>query len=319
MASTGFISGTPTTAGNYTVTARAHDGTLTASQTFTWVITSSTSGDTTPPTATIAAPTSAATYSTTSSTITLSGTAADNVGVTQVRWSSDRGSSGVASGTTSWSASIPLTSGANVVMVTAVDAAGNQATDTLTITLTSSQSSVTLNVQPQSGSARLTWSSAPWSSVNIFRNGVLVTSSSPNDGVHTEPISGPGTYTFQICAPGIPTPATCSNSVAVTFGTADTTRPTVTIRTPTTWTTYSTTSWRISIGGTASDNISVTQVRWSSDRGGSGVASGTTDWSASIPLVYGANVVTVTAVDAAGNEATDTLTVTRRRYWQSGD
>ena len=39
MASTGFISGTPTTAGTYSVTAGASDGTLTASQTFTWSIT----------------------------------------------------------------------------------------------------------------------------------------------------------------------------------------------------------------------------------------------------------------------------------------
>ena len=39
MASTGFISGAATTAGTYSVTARAYDGTLTASQTFTWAIT----------------------------------------------------------------------------------------------------------------------------------------------------------------------------------------------------------------------------------------------------------------------------------------
>ena len=39
MASTGFISGAATSAGTYSVTARASDGTLTASQTFTWAIT----------------------------------------------------------------------------------------------------------------------------------------------------------------------------------------------------------------------------------------------------------------------------------------
>ncbi len=40
----GRISGTPTTVGTYSVTARASDGALTASRTFSWTVTSSTSG-----------------------------------------------------------------------------------------------------------------------------------------------------------------------------------------------------------------------------------------------------------------------------------
>jgi hypothetical protein len=52
-------------------------------------------------------------------------------------------------------------------------------------------------------------------------------------------------------------------------------------------------------------------VSWSNDRGGSGTCSGTTSWSASgISLLSGANVITVTARDAAGNTRTDTLTAT---------
>jgi hypothetical protein len=51
MATTGFISGTATTAGTYAVTARASDGTLTASQTFSWAITAS--GGTNPETVTL--------------------------------------------------------------------------------------------------------------------------------------------------------------------------------------------------------------------------------------------------------------------------
>ena len=39
MASTGYISGTPTTAGSYTVTATVSDGVLNASQTFAWSVT----------------------------------------------------------------------------------------------------------------------------------------------------------------------------------------------------------------------------------------------------------------------------------------
>ena len=72
-----------------------------------------------------------------------------------------------------------------------------------------------------------------------------------------------------------------------------------------------TTATPLSLGGTASDNVGVTQVTWSNDRGGSGTASGTTRWSVSgIALQTGQNVLTVTARDAAGNTATDQLTVT---------
>jgi glucose/arabinose dehydrogenase len=91
----------------------------------------------------------------------------------------------------------------------------------------------------------------------------------------------------------------------------DTIPPTVTITSPTTFPTYSAGSTPLTLEGTAGDDVSVTQVTWASDRGGSGTASGTTTWSASgIPLQAGSNVLTVTAQDAAGNSQTASLTVT---------
>ena len=184
---------------------------------------------------TITTPTSAATHTASATPLSLGGTASDNVAVTQVSWSNDRGGSGTATGTTSWSVSgIVLLSGQNVLTVTASDAAGNTSTDTLTVT-------------------------------------------------YTPP---------------------------------DSTLPTVTITTPTSAATHTaTTATPLSLGGTASDNVAVTQVSWSNDRGGSGTATGTTSWSVSgIVLLNGQNVLTVTASDAAGNTSTDTLTVkgTRR-------
>jgi hypothetical protein len=230
MSSTGYISGAGTTAGSYSVTARASDNVLTASQTFTWVMTTP-AGDTTRPTATISTPTSGTTHTMTSATMSMGGTASDNVGVTQVKWASDRGPSGDASGTTNWSVSgIPLLSGANVITVTAVDAAGNQGSDVLTVTYTAT--------------------------------------------------------------------------------TADTTRPTISISAPTTGTTYAATALSVNLGGSAGDNVGVAQVSWVSDRGGSGFATGTSSWSTSVPLLSGSNVITVTALDAAGNAGTDVLTVT---------
>ena len=133
MASTGFISGTPTTAGTYTATATVSNGVLSSSQTFTWSVLVP---DASAPTIAITGPTSGATYSTTALTLALSGTAGDNVGVTAVSWVSSRGGSGTASGTTTWSvASIALLSGTNVLTLTARDAAGNTASDVLTVTV----------------------------------------------------------------------------------------------------------------------------------------------------------------------------------------
>jgi hypothetical protein len=182
---------------------------------------------------TITSPTSNSSYTASFSPLTISGTASDNVGVTQVSWVTDRGAAGTASGTTNWTASgIVLQSGTNNVTVTARDAAGNRKTDVLTVTY------------------------------------AVATSS-------------------------------------------DTTPPAISIVGPTTASSYTTTKNVITLGGTASDNKGVTAVTWSNSRGGSGFSGGTTSWSVpSITLQGGTNIITVTAQDAAGNKATDVLTVT---------
>ncbi len=90
----------------------------------------------------------------------------------------------------------------------------------------------------------------------------------------------------------------------------DVTPPTITITSPTSASIYSATTANLMLGGTASDDVAVTNVRWSNDRGGSGDAVGTTNWTASgILLQSGVNVITVTARDAMNNVGTDTLTV----------
>src|SRR5207253_2695390 len=152
--------------------------------------------DTTPPTVTITTPTANPTYATSSSPLTLGGTAADDIGVTQVAWANSRGGRGSATERTSWTVSgIALQTGANVLTSTARDAAGNTATDTVTVTR------------------------------------------------------------------------------------SDTTPPTATITAPTSNPTYTTSSSLLTLGGTAADNVGVTQVTWVNNRGGSGTATGTTSWT----------------------------------------
>jgi hypothetical protein len=90
------------------------------------------------PTIQITAPTSDPVYPTHQATIDISGTASDNVGVTEVTWvNGSTRAAGTASGTAPWAANgISLISGSNVISVTASDAAGNKGTATLTVMYT---------------------------------------------------------------------------------------------------------------------------------------------------------------------------------------
>jgi len=67
----------------------------------------------------------------------------------------------------------------------------------------------------------------------------------------------------------------------------------------------------ITISGTASDNVGVARVEWSTSTGSAGTASGTAAWSAQVPLLVGTNVVTIRAYDAAGNSGWRAITVVR--------
>ena len=68
------------------------------------------------------------------------------------------------------------------------------------------------------------------------------------------------------------------------------------------------------ITGTAHDNVSVSRVRWTCDRCPPGEAVFTegpsVSWTATVPLVPGANVVTFIAEDDQGNRSSDPVTVT---------
>ncbi len=99
-----------------------------------------TSTDNQPPTLAVSAPINVAGGATGSHTaaearVTLSGTAADDGVLSSVVWSNDRGGSGPAIGTTTWTvATLPLATGLNTLRVTAYDGANHSTTATLLIT-----------------------------------------------------------------------------------------------------------------------------------------------------------------------------------------
>ena len=279
--------------------------------------------DTTLPAVTITGPTSAATLAVTATPLTLSGTASDNVGVTQVSWVNNRGGSGTATGTTSWSVSgVVLQTGANILTVTARDAAGNTQTDTLTVTFTDNVQP-TVTITSPTSNATLSVGAATMALGGTASDNVGVTQVSwvnnrGGSGTATGTTSwSVATITLQSGSNVLTVTATDAagntrtDTLTVTY-TPDTTKPTVTITSPTSSATRSQIGSTITLGGSASDNVAVTQVSWTNSRGGSGTATGTTSWStATITLQTGSNVLTVTARDAAGNTQTDTLTVTR--------
>jgi hypothetical protein len=100
-------------------------------------------------------------------------------------------------------------------------------------------------------------------------------------------------------------------SVPAPMPAPDVTSPSVIVNTPVggSWRTINS---RVILTGIASDNVGVVSVTWANSRGGSGSALGTSSWATGpIELQMGDNVITITAVDAAGNVRTVTLTVTR--------
>jgi hypothetical protein len=93
----------------------------------------------------------------------------------------------------------------------------------------------------------------------------------------------------------------------------DTTAPTLTAPNPPNnfGSSFATNSGSASLSGAASDNLSLASVTWSNNRGGSGTATfGGGSWNATITgLSPGSNVITITAMDSAGNSTPITRTI----------
>jgi hypothetical protein len=128
----------------------------------------------------------------------------------------------------------------------------------------------------------------------------------------TPPVTPPATPPVTPPVPPTnPTPPTTPTPPANPPTGSDTTAPAIAITTPA-GTIVSTTAASLGLSGTASDNVGVTSVKWSTSTGGAGSTSGATSWSAEVPLLVGTNVVTVRAYDAAGNSSWRAVTIIRQ-------
>ena len=86
--------------------------------------------------------------------------------------------------------------------------------------------------------------------------------------------------------------------------------PTLSIQSPSS-TIVQTSQAVMTVTGLASDNVGVAKVTWQNAVMGSGKATGTTNWSAAIPIYPGTNTLILRAYDAAGNSSWRSITVVR--------
>jgi hypothetical protein len=84
------------------------------------------------------------------------------------------------------------------------------------------------------------------------------------------------------------------------------------ITSPTSLDVMDTTDAAVSFAGSASSEMGIFEVSWANDRGGEGVADGTDSWqTANIELELGANTITITAEDTAGETTSKSIAVNR--------
>lgn len=264
---------------------------------------------------------------TTAVSISLSGTVAGGSGAANITWySSTTGASGAATLTgANWlAASIPLAVGLNTIIVTATDTTGNTH-QTVTVTrqvVTAPPLVLTVNAPPSTTTAV----SLSLSGTVTGGSGAPAVSWSTNIGASDgSSISGTGWTISNIpLSIGLNiitvTAADATSSVsrivsvtrqAVPPAGSDTTGPTLTISYPAT-TSIATTLTSLTFRGTASDRSGVAGVTWSTNTGGAGTATGTTTWSAVIPLLIGSNQVIIRTTDTLGNMSWKSVVVARR-------
>lgn len=263
---------------------------------------------------------------TTASSLSLTGTVTGGSNDVWVSWQSDRTGAGIAAGGRSWTIpSLPLAIGLNNIILTATDSTGAQATRSFSVTRLAETEKLEIRILSPAASGSFATSSSlitlsgvasPAASVTQVRwqssrgaAGIAQGTSAWTAG----PIAlQPGVNIITVTALGASGGSASASLVVVYSNVTDTTPPQLRITYPAS-TNVLTTASSIRLQGTASDNVGLAEVVWTSSSGASGVATGLASWStAAIPLLRGTNILVVTARDLAGNSTWRSITVTRR-------
>ncbi|MGA1463837.1 MAG: M66 family metalloprotease, partial [Steroidobacteraceae bacterium] len=111
-----------------------------------------------------------------------------------------------------------LSLGTHVVTASVTDSASNTSTDTVTITvIDGSAATLTIRADKVKGvnSPTLTWSNLSGSTVNVFRNGSLLTGTANDNSYQDRAGKGGATYVYQVCETG--SGGKCTPEVSVTY------------------------------------------------------------------------------------------------------
>ena len=280
--------------------------------------------DTTRPGITITAPTEGQQLPYGTTNVLASGTASDNVGVTLVEVSNDGINWQSATGTTSWTATLSVLVGSNIIRARAKDAASNIGTAMVNISVLSPPADIqrpTITITQPTEAA-----SFPSGTVQVDISGTA----SDNVGVTLVEISShggswtPATGTSPWTA-NIPV-QTGSNmiharasdaalntkeitvNITVESPAQDNVPPQVSIIKPTPDQVLAANTTTFNAEGTASDNVGVQKVEFSMDGTSWSLAIGNTTWSAPISVKKGPNTLQVRATDTSGNTALGLVT-----------
>ena len=156
------------------------------------------------------------------------------------------------------------------------------------------------------------WTCDPTAGIVTCTRAELMPSSTLSITLIARAPAGPATMQTNAtinCLATDPAIANNSSTATTTVISAPAGAPTIVITTPTTMASARATGRCQPIAGTASAAAGeIARVTWTSDRGGSGDATGTTSWTLpGLVLQPGVNVVTVTATDTNGLTATDVI------------
>jgi uncharacterized repeat protein (TIGR02543 family) len=253
--------------------------------------------DTAKPTLAITSPKASQKWS--NDVFSVTGTAKDNVGVSGVFYSLNN--SGWASAATgnnwaNWTAGISLTPGTNILSAYSVDAVGNlSATDTVKFVYILS--------------APLIVSTNGHGTISPNYNGELLQVGA-NYSMTAKPATGFGFVNWTDTNQNVLTNKTAlkflmASNLAFVANFVDITKPTLSITTPTANQKWSNIVFNVT--GTAKDNVGVANVFYSLNNSGwANAATGNnwTNWTASLSLASGTNILEAYSIDAAGNTST---------------
>jgi uncharacterized repeat protein (TIGR01451 family) len=298
LATSGVISGAPTAGGMFNFTAKVTDAlSSTATQALVLQINLL---DTTIPTNTISAPTANQRWS--NAVFTVTGTARDNVGVTNVFYALNNSawaSADTADNWTNWTAAVTLTPGTNTIQAYAVDSSGNiSLTNTVKfVYILSAVLTVQTNgdgtVTPNDNGATLQIG-ASYEMKATAATGFGFTNWTGGTNLPLSVITNGATVQFLMVS-----------NLTLQANFVDTARPTNTISAPTANQRWSNSVFTVT--GTARDNVGVTNVFYSLDGSAwatAGTANNWTNWTAVVNLTAGTNTIAVYAVDNSGNVST---------------